>query len=186
MIERYKPLYYKNSELMTKKFRVTRLGTPVSISVMMVVVLAITVHPAWLLALFLSALYFLLVGISVDLEDNLSFKEERMFLRRQRIEIFVPTQIRSILRDALALKDDDLRAKVLEYLDCLRSGGERSHKVEYYLGQLHEVVNASTELEMESSITGIIDEDLLRSKVELLRAKREIAKASRDTMNLSN
>lgn len=176
MIERYKPLYYKESSLMLKKFRPTRLGTPIVGSLVVAITLAFVIHPAWLSLLGVTALYvfFACMAISLDLDDNLSMIEELAFLRRKRIGVYLPSNIRSIVKDRQSLKDNDLKSKMIEYLDLLREGSQPSGEVEIYLQQLHEVVLANLKLELENGSTGIIDHDLLRSKVEVFRAKKEI------------
>lgn len=180
MIERYKPLSCKNNELMTKKFRTTWLGTPIVGSLVVAITLAFMIHPAWLSLLGATAVYvfFACMAISLDLDNKFSMIEELAFLRRKRIETSLPLNIRNIIGDRQALKDDDLKNKLMEYLDLLREGGQRSGAVESYLQQLHEVASANLKLELESGSTGIIDQDLLRSKLEVFRAKKEILESN--------
>lgn len=180
MIERYKPLYCKKHSLMSKKFRPTRLGTPIVGSLAVAIALAFMIHPAWLSLLGATALYvfFACMAISLDLDDKLSMIEELAFLRRKRIEAHLSSNIKDIIRDRQALKDDDLKNKLMEYLDLLRDGGQRSSAVESYLLQLHEVASANLRLELENGSTGIIDQDLLRSKLEVFRAKKEILESN--------
>lgn len=180
MIEIYKPLYCKKHSLMLKKFRPTRLGTPIAGSLIVAIALAFVIHPAWLLLLGATALYvlFACMAISLDLDDKLSMIEELAFLRRKRIEVHLPLNIRGVVEDRQALKDDDLKNKLMEYLDLLRDGGQRSGAVESYLLKLHEVASANLRLELENGSTGIIDQDLLRSKLEVFRAKKEILESN--------
>lgn len=180
MIERYKPLYYKESSLMLKKFRPTRLGTPIVGSLVVAATLAFVIHPAWLSLLVVTAVYvlFACMAISLDLDDNLSMIEELAFLRRKRAGVHLPSNIRSIIKDRQSLKDNDLKNKLMEYLDLLRAGSQRSYAVESYLEQLHEVASANFRLELENGATGLIDQDLLRSKLEVFRAKKEILESN--------
>lgn len=180
MIERYKPLSYKKHSLMSKKFRPTRLGTPIVGSLVVAIALALVIHPAWLALLGATALYvlFACMAISLDFDDKLSMIEELAFLRRKRIEALLPSNVKGIIEDRQALQDDDLYDKLIEYLDLLRDGGQRSGAVESYLLQLHEVVSANLRLELENGATGIIDQDLLRSKLEVFRAKKEILESN--------
>lgn len=174
MIERYKPLYYKNHELMTKKFRMTWLGTPAFVGIAIIATIAFTVHPGWFGLLGVVAIYVLFAGMHVDFDTDLGFRREFMILRQKKVGVLLPSNIRNIIEDRQALKDDDLKSKLMEYLDLLREGGQRSGAVESYLLQLHEVASANLRLELENGSTGIIDQDLLRSKVEVFRAKKEI------------
>lgn len=176
MIERYKPLYYKESSLMLEKFRPTRLGTPIVGSLVVAITLAFVIHPAWLSLLVATAFYvlFACMAISLDFDENLSMIEELAFLRRKRVGVYLPSSIRDIIRDRQALKDNDLKGKMIEYLDLLRDGGSRSFAVEIYLQELHEVVSANSRLELENGSTGIIDQDLLQSKLEVFRVREEI------------
>lgn len=176
VIERYKPLSYKKHSLMLKKFRPTWLGTPIAGSLVVAIILAFLIHPAWLSLLGATALYvfFACMAISLDIDDKISMAEELAFLRRKRFDVALPASIMIIIEDRQALKDDDLKNKLVEYLDLLRDGGRRSSAVESYLHQLHEVINANLKLELETGSTGLIDEDLLRSKIEVFRAKKEI------------
>lgn len=174
MIERYKPLYYKNNELMAKKFRTTWLGTPTFVGIAIITTMAFTVHPGWFGLLVAVAFYLLFAAMHVDFDTDLGVRRELMILRRKRIGVQLPSSIRNIIGDRQALKDNDLKGKMIEYLDLLRDGGSRSVAVEIYLQELHEVVSANSRLELENGSTGIIDQDLLQSKLEVFRVKEEI------------
>ena len=178
MIEKYKPLSYKNNELMTKKFRTTRLGTPAFVGIAIIVTMAFTIHPGWFGLLVPAAIYLLFATMHVDIDTDLGVRREFMILRRKKVAVFLPSNIKDIIEDRQALKDDDLKSKLMEYLDLLRDGGQRSYAVESYLEQLHEVASANLKLELENGSTGIIDQDLLRSKLEVFRAKKEILESN--------
>ena len=178
MIEIYKPLSYKNNELMTKKFRATWLGTPTFVGIAIIATMAFTVHPGWFGLLLAVATYLLFAAMHVDFDTDLGVRREFMILRRKRIEAHLSLNIRGIIEDRQALKDDDLKNKLMEYLDLLRDGGQRSSAVESYLQQLHEVASANFRLELENGSTGLIDQDLLRSKLEVFRAKKEILESN--------
>src|SRR5699024_1034290 len=114
----------------------------------------------------------------VDIDTDLGVRREFMILRRKKVAVFLSLNIKDIIEDRQALKDDDLKNKLMEYLDLLRDGGQRSSAVESYLQQLHEVASANFRLELENGSTGIIDQDLLRSKLEVFRAKKEILESN--------
>lgn len=178
MIEIYKPLSYKNNELMTKKFRTTWLGTPISVGIAIAATLAFAVHPGWFGLLGAVAFYLFFATMHVDIDTDLGVRREFMILRRKKVAVYLPLNIKDIMRDRQALQDDDLKNKLMEYLDLLREGGQRSSAVESYLQQLHEVASANLQLELENGSTGIIDQDLLRSKLEVFRAKKEILESN--------
>lgn len=178
MIEIYKPLSYKNNEIMAKKLRATWLGTPISVGIAIVTTIALAVHPGWFGLLGAVAFYLFFATMHVDIDTDLGVRREFMILRRKKVAVYLPSNIRAIIEDRQALKDDDLKSKLMEYLDLLRDGGQRSGAVESYLLQLHEVASANLKLELENGSTGIIDQDLLRSKLEVFRAKKEILESN--------
>lgn len=178
MIETYKPLSYRNNELMTNRFRATWLGTPISLGIAIVVTMAFTIHPGWFGLLGAVAFYLFFATMHVDIDTDLGVRREFMILRRKKVAVFLSSNIKDIIEDRQALKDDDLKNKLMEYLDLLREGGQRSSAVESYLQQLHEVASANLKLELENGSTGIIDQDLLRSKLEVFRAKKEILESN--------